>query len=314
MRDEIIGQDYQESKAIAGYDDGVAPCPAGVTDAIAHQERMQQADVDRGFVDGPWKDTIIGRMRYFEDGSVNFYAYPLAVRSRLDELRARWLAKRTKRGESENSDQSMESSARRAKKNVRLRAQTIGADRLLTLTYRGAMTDMDRLKRDFDAFRRAMRRSGDWHYVAVIERHKSGGFHVHVAVHGRLAYNLVRGIWRRVIGPDAMGRPGGNIDVKNPKDGHRYGPWKRHMLAAYISKYITKALDDHELNKKRYWSSKGIPVPEPVTYFSRDTTDMHSVIVDAMQAAMEVCPAHEIQAYVSDGGRYFFVGASPSVN
>lgn len=302
MRDHIIDKHYH---LVQGhYSEADAK-------ALAHQERERLNEAERGFVDGPWKDTIVGRMRYFEDGSVNFYAYPLSVRTRLGELRARWLAKRTKRGESENSEQSQESSSKRAKKNVRLRCQTIAADRLLTLTYRGSMTDIERLKRDFDAFRRAMRRAGEWHYVAVVERHKSGGFHVHVAVHGRLAYNLVRGIWRRVVGTDEQGRTGGNINVRNPKDGVRYGKWLRHQLAAYIAKYISKG-DEHELNKKRYWSSKGIPVPEPVTYMNVDGTDMHSVIVDAMKAAMEVCPAHEIQAYVSDGGRYFFVGASPS--
>lgn len=302
MRANSIDASYHEVKGHYSEAD---------TKALAYQAQVRQNEADRGFVDGPWKDTIIGRIRYFEDGSVNFYAYPLAVRTRLEELRARWHVKRTKRGESENTEQSQESSSRRAKKNVRLRSQAIGADRMMTLTYRGAMTDIERLKRDFDAFRRAMRRAGDWHYVAVVERHKSGGFHIHVAVHGRVAYNLVRAVWRRVIGPDAEGRPGGNIDVRNPHDGVRYGKWKRHALAAYISKYITKNADDHELNKKRYWSSKGIPVPEPVTYFTQDTTDMHSVIVDAMHAAMEVCPADQIQAYVSGGGRYFFIGASP---
>lgn len=276
--------------------------------ALAYQARVSEGDADRGFIDGPWKDTIVGRMRFFEgDGSVNFYGYPLAVRVRLDELRAR---PRAKRGESLNTEQSQESSSKRSKKNVRLRCQTIGADRLLTLTYRENMKDVERCKTDFKAFMRAMKRAGMFDYVAVPERQTRGAWHIHVAVRGRLVYNLVRGIWRRIVGRDELGRPNGNVDVRNPKTG---GKWKRHALAAYIAKYIAKDCGDHELNKKRYWSSKGIPVPEPVTYFTQDTADMHSVIVDAMHAAMEVCPAHEIQAYVSDGGRYFFVGASPSV-
>ncbi|CAG2142986.1 rolling circle replication-associated protein [Cupriavidus plantarum] len=309
MRDEIIGQDYQDSKAIAGYDDGVTPFCDGTTDAVAYQERMRQADVERGFVDSAWKDTIVGRMRYFEgDGSVNFYGYPLAVRKRMDEIRA---LPRAKRGESENVEQSRHASAKRARKNVRLRCQEIQADRLLTLTYRENMQDIERLKADFKAFMRAMKRAGMYHYVAVPEPQKRGAWHIHVAVHGRLVYNLVRAVWRRVVGLDEQGRPNGNVDVRNPKTG---GKWKRHALAAYIAKYVTKEFDAHELNKKRYWSSKGIVVPEPVTYFVQDSNDMHAVIVDAMKAAMEVCPAYEIQAYVSDGGRYFFVGASPSVN
>ncbi|MDE4916993.1 hypothetical protein ACUXAV_001611 [Cupriavidus metallidurans] len=272
--------------------------------ALAYQAQVQQNDAERGFDDGPWKDTIVGRMRYFEaDGSVNFYGYPLAVRAHMDEIRAR---PRAKRGESENVEQSKHASSKRARKNVRLRCQAIQADRLLTLTYRENMQDIERLKRDFDAFRRAMKKSGAWHYIAVPETQTRGAWHIHVAVHGRIVYNLVRAIWHRIVG----GRGMGSVNVRNPKTG---GKWKRHALAAYIAKYITKDVDDHELNKKRYWTSKGIVVPEAQTYFVQDSNDMHSVIVDAMHAAMEVCPADQIQAYVSGGGRYFFIGASPSV-
>lgn len=297
MRANIIESGYREVKGHYSEAD---------SRALAFQDQCRQADEDRGFVGSAWKDTIVGRMRYFEDGSVNFYGYPLAVRKNLDEIRAR---PRAKRGESENAEQSMHASAKRARKMIRLSCSAISADRLMTLTYRGAMTDDKRLARDFDSFRRAMRRAGAWHYVAVIERHKSGGFHVHVAVHGRVVYNLVRGIWRRIVGRDEAGKPNGNVHVRNPKTG---GQWKRHALASYIAKYIGKGVDDHQLNKKRYWASKGICVPESQTYFVQDGGDMHGVIVDAMQAAMEVCPAHAVQAYVSGGGRYFFIGASPA--
>ncbi|MBB3013528.1 rolling circle replication-associated protein [Cupriavidus alkaliphilus] len=297
MRAEIIEGSYQFVQG--NYSDADAR-------ALAFQEQCRLNDAERGFGDGPWKDTIVGRMRYFEgDGSVNFYGYPLAVRVRMDSIRA---LPRAKRGESTNAEQSMHASSKRARKNVRLRCQAIQADRLLTLTYRENMQDVERLKRDFDAFRRAMKGAGQWHYVAVPETQTRGAWHIHVAVHGRVVYNLVRSIWRRIVGRDEQGRPNGNVDVRNPKTG---GKWKRHALSAYIAKYITKDVDNHDLNKKRYWTSKGIVVPEPQTYFVKDTKDMHAVIVDAMQAAMEVCPAHDIQAYVSDGGRYFFVGASP---
>ncbi|EHP38861.1 bacteriophage-like protein [Cupriavidus basilensis OR16] len=295
MRESIIEPTYHEVKG--HYSDAD-------TRALEYQERCRQADAERGFVDGAWKDTIVGRMRYFEaDGSVNFYGYPLAVRKRMDEIRA---MPRAKRGESTNVEQSMHASSKRARKNVRLRCQAIQADRLLTLTYRENMTDVERLKRDFDAFRRAMKGAGLWHYVAVPETQTRGAWHIHVAVHGRLVYNLVRAIWQRIVGGKGMG----SVNVRNPKTG---GKWKRHALAAYIAKYITKDVESRELNKKRYWTSKGIVVPEPQTYFVQDSNDMHSVIVDAMKAAMEVCPADQIQAYVSDGGRYFFVGASPAM-
>ena len=266
---------------------------------LAHQEQERQARLDRGFADGsPFKDQIIGRIRYFEDGSVNYYGFPVSVRYRLDELRAR---PRAKRGESESPEESRHASAKRAKKNVRLRCQSISADRLLTLTYRDNMVDPERLKRDFDAFRRAMKGLGAFPYVAVPERQKRGAWHVHVAVHGRLVYNLVRAIWWRIVGKGQ-----GNIDVRNPRTG---GKWKRHALAAYIAKYIAKDHDSGEFNKKRYWTSAGIVVPEPQTYLVGAVADLHQIISDACMAALDV--SRDLQAYTSDGGRYFFVAASP---
>lgn len=266
--------------------------------ALAHQERERQARLDRGFADGePFKDQIVSRCRYFEDGSVNFYGFPLSVHYRLDELRER---PRAKRGESENPEQSRHAAAKRAKKNVRLRCQAIGADRMVTLTYRENMLDIERLKRDFDAFRRAMKRAGMGHYVAVPERQKRGAWHIHVAVHGRLVFNLVRAVWWRIVG-----RGQGNIDVRNPRTG---GGWKRHALASYIAKYISKDSGDAEFNKKRYWTSSGIVVPEPQTYLVGDAKDLYEIVSDAARVAVEIC--FKVQAYTSDEG-YYFIAASP---
>lgn len=40
----------------------------------------------------------------------------------------------------------------------------------------------------------------------------------------------------------------------------------RHLIAGYISQYIGKDEDESTFNKKRYWTSKGIPVPEVQSY------------------------------------------------
>lgn len=256
---------------------------------------------------GVFQDHLVSRIRYFPtDGSVEFYGYPIAVHRRLADLRSR---PRAKRGESLNVEQSQISSAKRARKNVRLRTQSIVADRLLTLTYRENMTDYERLKKDFKAFMRRMKRAGLYHYVAVPEKQTRGAWHIHVAVRGRLVYQLVRSIWLKIVGGKGMG----NVDVRNPSTG---GKWKRHHLSAYIAKYIGKAFDHHELNKKRYWSSRGIEIPP-----SRDShivfdspnlaADLHAMVVDCFQAVMTVCPASDITAYVAAGGRYFYISGSP---
>lgn len=66
------------------------------------------------------------------------------------------LQNRSKRGESDKREQNDEDSAKRAKQAVRLRCKTIGADRMITLTYRENMRDIERLKKHYDAFRRRM--------------------------------------------------------------------------------------------------------------------------------------------------------------
>jgi len=40
----------------------------------------------------------------------------------------------------------------------------------------------------------------------------------------------------------------------------------RHLIATYIAKYVGKGANDIGFNKKRYWSSKGVVLPETTTY------------------------------------------------
>ena len=179
------------------------------------------------------------------------------------------LPNRARRGESEKREQNDEDSAKRAKQTVRLRCKAISADRMITLTYRENMQDMGRLMRDWDSFRRAMGKHKQFHYVAAIERQERGAFHFHVAVHGRQSYHILRSIWLRIVGEG-----NGYAHVRNPNDFYKFKPKGakkhnrelQHLIAAYLGKYITKDAEDHELNKKRYWSSRGIVVPEKNYY------------------------------------------------
>ena len=160
---------------------------------------------------------------------------------------------RAKRGESENTEQNQMDAAKRAKKQVRLRCKAIGADRMITLTYRENMVDKIRLKKDYDALRRRLGKLGDFHYVAVAERQKRGAWHLHVAVKGRQNYRVLRAIWRSIVGQD-----NGNIDVRNPFREKGL----RHKLASYLCKYMTKDFAEHAINEKRYWTSRGIVIPD----------------------------------------------------
>lgn len=213
--------------------------------------------------DGPvLKTTWMVYDRQFPDGQREICASRFV---RIKQSGPLPYANRAKRGESEKRAENNDDSAKRARQAVRLRCKSIRADRMLTLTYRENMKDWVRLLKDWDAFRRRMSRYKQFHYVATVERQERGAFHIHVAVHGRQVYQLIRSIWQRIVGLGPDGKQGGQINVRDP---HKFGFGKNgaHKLAGYISKYISKDQGSHGLNKKRYWTSRGIVVPEKNFY------------------------------------------------
>ncbi|QWC89297.1 hypothetical protein [Cupriavidus metallidurans] len=208
----------------------------------------------------------------------------------------------TKRGEAEDRENSIRCATERAKQRVRLLCKTMGADRMLTLTYRENMTDRVRAKRDFDRFRRAMSKHRSFKYVCTMEQQERGAWHFHIAVKGRLVYQLVRSIWRKVVGQD-----NGTIHVSNPY-GRRGG---QHKLAAYLSKYITKNAALFELNEKRYWCSKGIDVPEPerVAYYAH-AKDVAEIMAECLTLANREGNPLDLQAYY-DKHSMFWMATGP---
>jgi hypothetical protein len=172
---------------------------------------------------------------------------------------------RTNRGEAdeENQERNRARAARRAKTQVRRACKMIQADSMLTLTYRENMQDEERLQRDVKAFVKRLRALGPFEYVMCVEPQQRGALHVHMACQSFPAwmknsdgikvksYNLIRSIWRRVVGRD-----NGNIDLTRPR---RNGS---HRIASYIAKYVSKGLEDAVFNAKSYWASRGIPKPK----------------------------------------------------
>ncbi|WP_168666853.1 hypothetical protein [Paraburkholderia sp. SG-MS1] len=86
---------------------------------------------------------------------------------------------------------------------------------------------------------------------------------------------MLRSIWQCIVGAD-----NGNIHVRNPFREKAL----RHKLAGYLAKYITKDFAALRLNEKRYWSSRGIVVPErmPIGHIlSDDAAEALKVAFDA---------------------------------
>lgn len=176
-----------------------------------------------------------------------------------------------------------EKAAYRAARKVRHFALEIRADRLLTLTSRGLLTNYDELIATWKRFMRILESADSkFEYVAVPELHKSGEhYHIHAAINGYVKADLLRRCWQIALGGKGNERGSealGNVDIKQQKRRHS-DPVKRSLgIARYISKYITKSyLEHHQFNRKRYWVPKTIKLPESTGEWMRAETIAEAV-------------------------------------
>jgi len=162
--------------------------------------------------------------------------------------------KKREKGRSINREQNEKRARARAKGEIRRKCLTIGADHLVTFTYRDNVENRERVLRDLERLRRMLARIGySIPYVAVLECQRRGAIHPHVAVRGFQDIRLLRRCWYQIVGPGQ-----GQVNVKGPRPGS--SPVK---LARYLSKYISKDLDSlpREFEEHRYFCSLGIKVP-----------------------------------------------------
>lgn len=137
---------------------------------------------------------------------------------------------------------------------MRQKCLAIGADHLVSLTYRANMQDHERALVDLDRLRRMLTRSGyPMSYVAGLESQKQGAIHLHLGVIGFQDVRLLRRCWYMIVG-----KAQGQINVRGSSSGR--SPVK---LARYLSKYIRKNIGNlpREFGEHRYFCSLGIDVP-----------------------------------------------------
>ena len=178
--------------------------------------------------------------------------------------------------------------ARHAKKNVRLCCKQIGADRMVTLTYRENTVDCELALKHWKAFCRKLGKHKQFHYVAVIEEQARGALHFHVAVAGRQMYALLRSIWQSILGRGPNGEQMGQVHVRDP---HRFGfgVAGAHKIASYIAKYCGKEMQCRALEQKRYFRSRGIVVPEVDVWRVPHCTSMLRAVQTAFLAVTGHC-------------------------
>ena len=161
-----------------------------------------------------------------------------------------------KRVKCEQNPNDILTSIQRSKRKIRHLIKSMGCDRLLTLTKRENNPDTYWTPEDWasawDKLNRLCKKYGvKLAYVAVLEKHKKGNYHMHAAIVGRINVKHLRKMWLCCCGKV---RGSGNIDIKYKTNctAHK----RRAGLAKYVSKYISKQIEQVEFNKKRYWSSR----------------------------------------------------------
>jgi hypothetical protein len=152
-----------------------------------------------------------------------------------------------------------EQSVARSRQQCMRRCMALQADHMLTLTKRGKFESLDEVWAVFEKFSQSMRRLfGDrWRFVAVPELHKSGGYHMHVALNGFWWVGILRKLWMRALG--GTGREQGdetpgNIDIKSFARVRGAG-WR---IARYVAKYLGKGFSSLDRGRRSYSSSRGL--------------------------------------------------------
>lgn len=169
--------------------------------------------------------------------------------------------------EEEREAASLKASAQRAKSRVRRLCKVMGADCMLTLTYRANQTDLALCKKHLKEFvRRVNRTIKGFRAVCAFEQQERGAWHVHMAVERvsssleykgvkLKSYNVLRAIWRSVVGD-----LGGNVDLSSGKGKNR----SPARIAAYLSKYLMKAFEDGDKGSNRWTRFGDVECPKAI--------------------------------------------------
>jgi len=198
--------------------------------------------------------------------------------------------------------------ADRAKREIRHLVKFHSLGYLWSLTYRGPMTDRDRLLDDTDKYHRIVRRTyPDFKAVSVPELHQGGGvnhggYHLHEAVNGFYDVRVLRAAWWEVVG-EAQG----NVQVEAPparKKHDRHNQWKTGSIGNYLAKYVTKEVDSGSRlpGQHRYFRTDNLELPYERNVIMAPGDVAESMLLDWMGVSFE----HIYQWHSEDGQRFYF--------
>ena len=177
----------------------------------------------------------------------------------------------------EQDERTKQAAVSRARKAIKRKVLQMGADRMLTLTFRENQGDIDEAWKAFKALVRKLRKTWkDFTYLAVPEKQKRGAWHFHLALSGYHDVSVIRQAWVQVVGTvrvvgqlagfsTYLEKSGGNVDITKPRKQIDKNSWNPANIAGYLGKYLAKTFETVEsLNRRRYSSGGDIPEPKKV--------------------------------------------------
>lgn len=165
-------------------------------------------------------------------------------------------------------DQDLENklrSVRRTKQMIKDYVLSNSFDMFWTLTYSANReSDVDCIKRMQNWVKRKREKYGKFSYVIIPERHKNGCLHFHMLTKdykGSIVDSGKKNKRGQIIYNADSWSHGFSTVVKIKNDIEDVS-----KVASYVTKYITKQIDDVHFGKnaRRYWSSKGLLKPKMI--------------------------------------------------
>lgn len=163
---------------------------------------------------------------------------------------------------SQMSDDDLKKSEQRAASKIRKKAIMLRPIDMLTLTSAVPIYSRKEALKTFRKFAREMqKRFNKFDYIMVMERHKKGDIHFHLAITRSYHWNTIRYIWKNALGNL------GNVHFSQDKRFSKNQTFKTaQRIAGYLKKYFTKD-DASEFGENRYSFSKGIPQPRKERFY-----------------------------------------------
>lgn len=190
----------------------------------------------------------------------------------------------------------------RARRELRWALISIGADHLLSCTFRENLADMREALKVWAYFIKLVAaRYPLWKFAAVMELQERGAIHFHAGVKGFQDVKYLRTCWLR-----AAGDHGGNIDVQGQRRRWSGGGkgWNRRGLCSYMAKYLGKAFEWMVKGSRRFHASQNRVRPTIDRWWINYVDNDGSVVTSVYRLTCGNRAGGVAQWMSPDGGAY----------